>query len=246
MLILSGADSLGRERVATLLRVEPEQFGALRTVPQPRALGLLMVDDDAAARCNAPVAAMQWRDVTEREATAIASAQAYVRGTEARLDEAFAAVYRAPAPARAAFELALANAGTDDTVRTLAQTPDRFGALRAPGTPVPVAHLAWQALGERAHQAVEARQVTSSELAFANVDHAIARVNDRRRELNAALGGAPSRDLLGYALSRATHQLAPNEIIQLRRVLTAPQAAIVFKARGALRDTVLGRDERER
>lgn len=244
--IRNAADSLGPERIATLLREEPEHFSALRTVPQTRALGLLTVDDDAAARANARGASAAWRALAEREAKAIASAQACVRSTEERFHEALATVYRSPATARAAFELAVANAGSEEAVRTLAQTPDRFGALQAPGTPLPVAHLGWQALGERAHQAIEARLVTSSELARAHADHAITRITDWRRELNAALDGAPSRDLLGNALTRAAYQLAPNELAQLRRVLTSPQAAIVFKARGALRDVVLGRDERER
>lgn len=74
----------------------------------------------------------------------------------------------------------------------------------------------------------------------------IARITGRRRDLNAAITGAPSRDLLGRAVTRAAYQLAPNELAQLRRVLTSPQAAIVFKTRAALRDVVLGRDEPER
>lgn len=181
------ADSRGSERIATLLRDEPEHFGALRTVPQSRALGLVTVDDDAAARAEARGASTAWRALAEREAKAIASAQAYVRGTEDRLHEALATVYRSPTAARTAFELAVANAGTEEAVRTLAQTPDRLGALRSPGTPFPVAHLAWQALGERARQAIEARQLASSDLARAHADHAIARITDRRRELNAAI-----------------------------------------------------------
>lgn len=245
-LIRTAAESLGSDRIATLLRDEPEHFGALRTVPQSRALGLLTVDDDVAARSHAREASIAWREIAASEAKAVAAAQAYVRGTEARLHEALAMVYRSPTTARAAFELSVANAGAEEAVRTLAQTPDRFGALQAPGTPLPVAHLAWQALGERAGQAIEARQVTSSDLARAHADRAIARITDRRRELSAAIDGAPSRDLLSHALTRAAYQLAPNELAQLRRVLTSPQAAIVFKARGALRDIALGRDQRER
>jgi len=40
--------------------------------------------------------------------------------------------------------------------------------------------------------------------------------------------------------------LLPREIAQLRRVLTAPQAAIAFKAREVVKDMVLGRAENER
>jgi hypothetical protein len=215
-------------------------------VPQARALGLLTVDDDAAARSSARGAASLWRELATRETEATTSAQAYVRATEERLSAAFAEVYRSPTAARAAFELAVANAGPEDAIRTLAQTPGNLGALLAPGTPLPVAHLEWQALGETARQAIDARGITSSDLARAHTEHAITRLGTRRRDLTAAIDAAPSRDLLRHALKRAAYQLEPRELTELRRVLTSPQAAIVFKARAALREMVLGHDERER
>jgi len=245
-LIRSAADTLGAGRVEALIREEPERFGALRTVPQARAFGLLTIDDDAAARSSAPGAASQWRELATREADATTSAQAYVRATEDQLRAAFAQVYRAPSAARAAFELAVAKVGPEDAIRTLAQTPDSLGALLAPGTPLPVAHLEWQALGEGARQAIDARLVTSTDLARAHTEHAITRIDSRRRDLTAAIHGAPSRDLLSHALRRAAYQLEPRELTELRRVLTSPQAAIVFKARAALREMVLGHDERQR
>jgi len=245
-LIRSAADTLGATRVQVLIREEPERFGALRTVPQARAFGLLTVDDNAAARSSARGAASLWRDLATRETDATTSAQAYVGATEERLRAAFAEVYRSPTAARAAFELAVAKVGPDAAIRTLAQTPDSLGALLAPGTPLPVAHLGWQALGEQARQAIEARLVTSTDLARAHSEHAITRIDNRRRDLTAAIDGAPSRDLLGRALSRAAYQLEPHELTELRRVLTSPQAAIVFKTRAALREMVLGHDERER
>jgi len=245
-LIRSSSDTVGAVRVEALIREEPERFGALRTVPQARAFGLLTVDDNTAARSSARGAASLWRELATRETEATTSAQAYVRATEERLSAAFAQVYRSPTAARAAFELAVANAGPDDAIRTLAQTPDRLGALLAPGTPLPVAHLEWQALGEQARQAIDARLVTSTDLARAHTEHAITRLGTRRRDLTAAIDAAPSRDLLGHALTRAAYQLEPHELTELRRVLTSPQAAIVFKARAALREMVLGHDERQR
>jgi len=245
-LIRSAADTLGAVRVEALIREEPERFGALRTVPQARAFGLLTVDDDAVARSRARGAAVLWRELAARETEATTSAEVYVRDTEERLRAAFAQVYRSPATARAAFELAVAATGPEDAIRTLAQTPDHLGALLAPGTPLPVAHLEWQALGERARQAIDARLVTSTELARAHAEHAITRLGSRRRDLTAAIHGAPSRDLLGHVLSRAAYQLEPHQLTELRRVLTSPQAAIVFKARAALREMVLGHDERQR
>jgi hypothetical protein len=245
-LIRSIADTVGAGRVESLIREEPERFGALKIVPQARAFGLLTVDDDAAARSSARGAATLWRELATRETDATTAAQAYVRATEERLSAAFAEVYRSPTAARAAFELTVANAGPEDTIRTLAQTPDRLGALLAPGTPLPVAHLEWQALGEQARQAIDARLVTTTDLARAHTEHAITCIDSRRRDLTAAIHGAPSRDLLRHTLSRAAYQLEPRELTELRRVLTSPQAAIVFKARAALREMVLGHDERQR
>jgi hypothetical protein len=245
-LIRSAGDTLGAVRVEALIREDPERFGALRTVPQARTFGLLTVDDNAAARSSARGAASLWRQLAERETEATTSAQVYVRATEERLSAAFAEVYRSPTAARAAFELAVAATGPEDAIRTLAQTPHSLGALLAPGTPLPVAHLEWQALGERARQAIDARLVTTTDLARAHAEHAITRVHSRRRDLTAAIDAAPSRDLLGHALKRAAYQLEPRELTELRRILTSPQAAIVFKARATLREIVLGRDQRER
>jgi hypothetical protein len=242
-LIRAAAETQGAERVDGLLRQEPERFGALKTVEQSRAFGLMTVDDDALARASARGAAADWRALAGCEANAATSARAYAHGAEQRMREAFEQVYRAPTVAYAAFELAVANAGTDEALRTLAQSPDRFGALRAPGTPIPVAHLEWQALGERAHQAIDARLVTSSDLPRAHTEQTIARIGDRRRELRAAVDSAPTLDLLRRAVSCAANRLEPSELADLRRVLTSPQAAIVFKARTALREMVLGRDE---
>ncbi|MGZ3573490.1 MAG: relaxase/mobilization nuclease domain-containing protein, partial [Gemmatimonadaceae bacterium] len=245
-LIRGAADTLGAVRVEALIREDPGRFGALRTVPQAHALGLLTIDDDAAARSSALGAASLWRQLAARETEASTSAEAYVRATEERLSAAFAEVYRSPAAARAAFELAVANAGPEGAIRILTQTPNSLGALLAPGTPIPVAHLEWQALGERARQAIDARLVTTTDLARAHTEHAITRLGSRRRDLTAAIDAAPSRDLLRHALRRAAYQLEPRELTELRRVLTSPQAAIVFKARAALREMVLGHDERER
>lgn len=245
-LIHAIAETRGADRVAALLREEPERFGALRAVDRPRAFGLLTVDDDSAARMSARSAAMRWRTLADQEAAAAEYANAYIRGAEKQMRERFAQVYRSPAAAVAAFEVAVANAGAEGALRTLAQSPDRLGSLRAPGKPTPIAQLDWADLGERARRVIEARAITSSELARAHADHAIARAESRVRELRHAIDGAPSRDMLRYGLSRAVDRLEPRELASLRRVLTSPQAALVFKARAAVCDVVLGRDKLER
>ncbi|MDQ6770578.1 MAG: relaxase/mobilization nuclease domain-containing protein, partial [Gemmatimonadota bacterium] len=74
-LIRSAADTPGAVRVEALIREEPERFGALRTVPQARAFGLLTIDDDAAARSSARGAASLWRVLAARETEASTSAQ---------------------------------------------------------------------------------------------------------------------------------------------------------------------------
>jgi hypothetical protein len=63
------------------------------------------------------------------------------------------------------------------------------------------------------------------------------------RQLQPQLKHAPSLGLLERSIGRAVDRLMPSEIAQLRRVLTAPRAAIAFKARELVKDIVLGRGE---
>lgn len=240
------ASTLGADRVRHLLREEPERFGALRTVDRPRAFGLMIVDDDAQARDHALEAAAHWRDLAARGADATSRAATYVRTAEQRFRDAVEQLYRAPTAAHAAIETALQHASPEDVTRVLAASPDRYGALRAPGTPVPVAQLEWAALAEGVRHAIDARRITSSELAHAHAEHALARTETRHRALEAALADAPRPDLLRRGIRRMVDRLEPRELASLRRALTSPQAAIAFTARTAVRDAVLGRDEYER
>ena len=56
---------------------------------------------------------------------------------------------------------------------------------------------------------------------------------------------APSLGLLERSIGRVVDRLMPREIAQLRRLLSAPRAAIAFKAREVVKDIVLGREEDE-
>ncbi len=68
----AAAATLGAERVRALLADEPERFGGLRTTEERRAWGLVLVDDDRAARGAAPGAAFQWERLGEIHAHATA------------------------------------------------------------------------------------------------------------------------------------------------------------------------------
>ena len=74
----------------------------------------------------------------------------------------------------------------------------------------------------------------------------VARAVERVRRLQHEIKRAPSLGLLERSIGRVVDRLLPREIAQLRRVLTAPQAAIAFKAREVVKDIVLGRAENER
>ena len=244
--IREAASQLGAECTAAALREDPQRFGALRTVEQRRAFGLLVVADDSAARTAARDVAVRWDGLAAAEVRSATLAAEYVRRTEERFSEALSRVYRDPPAARAAFEQSLAHAGAGEATRTLAEHPDRLGALLA-GTTQPLgAGATWKHLAERAREAVEARAPTSAALASAHAERAIGAAQGRRRELDDALGRAPSVDLLERAVGRAVDRLEPRELAQLRSALTAPQAAIAFKAREAVRDMLLGREEHER
>jgi hypothetical protein len=57
------------------------------------------------------------------------------------------------------------------------------------------------------------------------------------------LASAAGACLLERSIGRAVDRLLPRELAQLRRVITAPQAVIAFKAREAVKDMLLGREE---
>lgn len=233
-------------QLAASLRQEPQRFGTLRTEEERHAFGLLTTQDDSRARAAAPQMARVWTDLTNHEQQASQIAVEYAGKIERRFEEMLAQVYRDPAAARHAFDLSQANAGIDEAIRILTRSPDRLGALRAPGTPLEVARLDWAALSERAREAHDVGSIVSSEQATSHVDRAIENLSERKHELRSALESAPSLTLLERAIGRAVERLEPVELTQLRRALTAPQAAIAFKAHRAIRDVVLGRDEHER
>ncbi len=86
----------------------------------------------------------------------------------------------------------------------------------------------------------------STEAVRAEAAGVVARTVERIRRLQHEIKRAPSIGLLERSIGRVVDRLLPREIAQLRRVLTAPQAAIAFKAREVVKDIVLGRAENER
>jgi relaxase-like protein/DNA relaxase TraI-like protein len=85
----------------------------------------------------------------------------------------------------------------------------------------------------------------SAEAARREAESLVSRAAERLRRLQQQLKHAPSLGLLERSIGRAVDRLLPRELGQLRRVLTAPQAVIAFKAREAMKDILLGREERE-
>jgi hypothetical protein len=171
---------IGHDQASALLGAEPERFGALKTVERPRALGLVVTQDDAQARSAAPAAASRARELAEAE----------------------------------------------HALRALAlEHQDRAGAqLELTGTP--------------AQPSAEAVRTEASRV--------VTRTTERVRRLQHQMKRAPTLGLLERSIGRVVDRLLPREIAQLRRVLTAPQAAIAFKAREVVKDIVLGRAENER
>ena len=81
----------------------------------------------------------------------------------------------------------------------------------------------------------------SAEAARRQADNLVNKAAERLRRLQQQLKHAPSLGLLERSIGRAVDRLMPREIAQLRRVLTAPRAALAFKARELVKDIVLGR-----
>jgi len=106
--------------------------------------------------------------------------------------------------------------------------------------------LAAREQGEHAdtRQAATGKQTErSAEAARRKAETLVSRAAERLRRLQQELKHAPSLGLLERSIGRAVDRLMPREIAQLRRVLTAPRAAIAFKAREVVKDIVLGRGE---
>lgn len=130
---------------------------------------------------------------------------------------------RSAAPSAAARARELAEA--EDALRALAREHlDRDGAqLELTGAPV--------------QPPPEAARTEAAAVAT--------RAAERLRRLQQQMKRAPSLSLLERSIGRVVDRLLPRELAQLRRVLTAPQAVIAFKAREAVKDIVLGRAENE-
>jgi hypothetical protein len=74
----------------------------------------------------------------------------------------------------------------------------------------------------------------------------VTRMQERLRRLQHEVTRGPSLAEIERTIQRLRRQLEPNELTQLRRLLTTPQAAIVFRSRQAAKEILLGRGERER
>jgi hypothetical protein len=130
-------------------------------------------------------------------------------------------------PARFAAPSAAARA------RDLAEAQHALGALA--GGQAVRASTRWEGTGTEADRSAEGARREAESL--------VSRAAERLRRLQDELHHAPSLGLLERSIGRAVDRLMPREIAQLRRVLTAPRAAIAFKAREVVKDVVLGRDE---
>ncbi len=134
---------------------------------------------------------------------------------------------------------------------------DRPARLAAPSAAARARELAeaQHALGARARGQVDGtgteREGTgkaaerSAEAARREAESLVSRAAERLRRLQQQLRHAPSLGLLERSIGRAVDRLLPRELAQLRRVVTTPQAVIAFKAREAVKDILLGRDEGE-
>jgi hypothetical protein len=194
-----------------------------------------------------------------------------VRKAEQEFDRALGKVYRNPATARDQFRQGVAEVGPDRALESLRTAPERFGALRTVDRPralrLGVTHDDTPARAEAQRAVYHARTLLEAvrrAVALAEKEapaerqagllpwlaRAVARVRERvdeiqtrLRQLDADLREAPGRAMLQRSMARVIGRLEPREIHQLRLILTAPQRAIAFQARRAVKDLLLGREE---
>jgi hypothetical protein len=77
--------------------------------------------------------------------------------------------------------------------------------------------------------------------AWAAMPHVVA----RERETREALRRHPERGLLARDIGRAIRRLLPQEVEELRRLVTSLRFALAMKLREAVREATLGHDGRE-
>ncbi len=194
-----------------------------------------------------------------------------VRSAEHKFDHSIGKVYRDPANAREQFRRAVAEVGPGRALESLRTEPERFGALRTVDRPralrlgvrhddTPAREEAQRAAynartlleAERRAVALAEREVPAEretgllswlERALAHVRERVDEIQTRVRQLDADLREAPGHAVLQRNIARVIARLEPREIHQLRLILTAPQRAIAFQVRRALKDIALGRGE---
>jgi hypothetical protein len=137
------------------------------------------------------------------------------------------AAIRAAAKAQASLE-------TAETIHQISIIPWQ-GSERDPRSPGTTPNLrTWSPEGQ---------EIIEANLAVSRKDHerAVSRESAIRRELERV----PRREQLETKIIDLLDRMSPKEVRQLRLVLTAPQVALTLKLKTAVRDTVLGRDERQ-
>ncbi len=244
---LEAAEFNGQRAVATF-RSSPEVFGELLTSERKRAFGLLIETYNDPARHAAIGVSNIANGYVNAKARLEEMAKSHVTDAEKRFDRALNLVYQQPEHARAAFEQALKASGREAVLEVLKERPDRLGSLAKTeetlvGRESPTARIAAWHLSERAGELIDARAATTAAMAISQMRQQLHGANDRERQIQNAVHSTPGRNMLEHTIARGLSQLEPNELTQLRRVLTDPQRAIAFKLGERIRDVVLGRDD---
>jgi len=252
----------GREREQALRELSPDIAQVKRAVEESEQVAALEHQRDRAT--NDLYATKARLDQLEH-------AIQVVRAAEKDFDRALARVYRDPPAAREQFRRTVAQVGPERAAEWLRVEPERFGALRTVDRPRAFglgvardetpARLEAQRAAYHGRALVEAEgRVTSRaekeaptereagllpwvERALAQVKERIGETEARLNQLNQDLRQAPGRAMLQRSIARVIARLEPREITQLRLILTAPQRAIAFRVRTALKDIALGRGE---
>ena len=259
------AATRGVEASVRELQLRPETLGALNSVAESRALGLVRRENEHAARAAAGHAAGQGRALidAERDLSTIA---AEVRGR--RLEEGFlhalGRLYQEPGRAAAAFQAHAGRDGVEHAAKELRARPTAFGLVRdeiAPSTARCAATRATRAemaaragtelLEVRAQLRAASRWLSEAAPSWAAAERvagraAVERARDRQRHAAARLQRLPGTSLLERGIAAGMRRLTPAELEQLRRAVTAPQIALAARLRATVRESVLGSEGIER
>ena len=184
------------------------------------------------------------------------AADARARAAGERFDRGLESVYRDPRRARTAFDRCAIDTGIESASRAMRERPEQFGLLivnehrRAFGLlraeDDTRARQAAQGVATLGREAWHTRAGIHASEELAAARDGVLRATERELGARVPPGRGRLKRRLEQEIGQGMRALAPRQIEELRRLITAPRFAIAMKLRQLAREVVLEQDDRAR